>query len=301
MNVKKSSFAVAAAVAFALAACSSQPVQNDGLEAARVAVQQAESSPDAGKYAAAEVAAAHEALVEADRLAAKNKKDKGIQEQAYVAQRHADIAVQQIAKGQAEAKTAAAEAERQKVVLQAREQEANVARSQAEAAKLQADASKQDAEAARLQAQSQAEAAQRNAAELEAKLKELQAKQTDRGIVLTLGDVLFDSGQASLKPGAASTIDRLSNFLASQPDRSLIIEGHTDSMGSDSFNQQLSESRAESVKAALVAKGIPSERIVAVGKGEAAPVAGNDTSAGRQQNRRVEIVISNPAKVADRN
>jgi len=105
MNVKKSSFAVAAAVAFALAACSSQPVQNDGLEAARVAVQQAESSPDAGKYAAAEVAAAHEALVEADRLAAKNKKDKGIQEQAYVAQRHADIAVQQIAKGQAEAKT----------------------------------------------------------------------------------------------------------------------------------------------------------------------------------------------------
>src|SRR6478736_484131 len=267
MNVKKSSFAVAAAVAFALAACSSQPVQNDGLEAARVAVQQAESSPDAGKYAAAEVAAAHEALVEADRLAAKNKKDKGIQEQAYVAQRHADIAVQQIAKGQAEAKTAAAEAERQKVVLQAREQEANVARSQAEAAKLKA----------------------------------LQAKQTDRGIVLTLGDVLFDSGQASLKPGAASTIDRLSNFLASQPDRSLIIEGHTDSMGSDSFNQQLSESRAESVKAALVAKGISSERIVAVGKGEAAPVAGNDTSAGRQQNRRVEIVISNPAKVADRN
>ena len=132
-------------------------------------------------------------------------------------------------------------------------------------------------------------------------LKELQAKQTERGIVLTLGDVLFDSGQASLKPGAASTIDRLSNFLASQPDRSLIIEGHTDSMGSDSFNQQLSESRAESVKAALVAKGIPSERIVAVGKGEAAPVAGNDTSAGRQQNRRVEIVISNPAKVADRN
>ena len=271
-------------------------------------MQQVESSPDAGKYAAAEVAAAHEALIEADRLAAKNKKDKAIQEQAYVAQRHADIAGQQIAKGQAEAKTAAAEAERQKVTLQAREQEANTARAQAEASKLQADASKQQAdsarlsaEAERLQAQTAAEAAQRNAADLEAKLKELQAKQTERGIVLTLGDVLFDSGQASLKPGAASTIDRLSNFLASQPDRSLIIEGHTDSMGSDSFNQQLSESRAESVKAALVAKGIPSERIVAVGKGEAAPVAGNDTSAGRQQNRRVEIVISNPAKVADRN
>jgi len=278
MNISKSHLAVASAVAIVMAACSSTPPPNNDLANARVAVQQVESSPDAGKYAAAEVAAAHKALLEADRLAEKKKSAKDIQQQAYMAQRHADIATQQIAKGQAEEKTAAAEAERQKVVLQAREQEAAAARAQAEAAKLEA---------------------QRTTSDLEAQLRDLQAKQTDRGMVLTLGDVLFDTGQATLKPGAASTIDRLASFLTEAPDRSLTIEGHTDSMGSDAFNLSLSESRADAVKAALVAKGIGAERIVTVGKGESSPVASNDNSAGRQQNRRVEIIISNPDKVAD--
>ena len=199
MNIKKTQFAVAAAVAIALGACSSAPVKNDDLEMARIAVQQVESSPDAGKYAAAEVTAAHEALLEADRLVEKDKPKKDIQQAAYLAKRHADIASEQIAKGQSEAKTAQAEAERQRVVLQARETEAAAARIQAESAKKQAEEGK-------LQAQLAAEAAQRNAADLEAQLRDLQAKQTDRGLVLTLGDVLFDSGQATLKPGAASTI-----------------------------------------------------------------------------------------------
>jgi outer membrane protein OmpA-like peptidoglycan-associated protein len=288
MRIRNSQLAVAAAVAIALGACSSQPTRNDDLENARVAVQSVETAPDAGKYAAAEVQAAHEALIEADRLAAKNKSGKDVQQAAYVAKRHADIASELIAKGQAEEKTAAAEAERQKVILQAREQEAANARSQAEASKQQADAAKQQAELA-------AQAAQRNAADLEAQLRDLQAKQTDRGIVLTLGDVLFDSGQSTLKPGAGSTIDRLAAFLTQAPDRSVAIEGHTDSMGSDEYNMSLSENRALSVKSALLAKGIDPARVVAVGKGEGVPVASNDNSAGRQQNRRVEIIVSNPA------
>lgn len=270
---RKSPLAVGVAVAVVLAACASQPTQNNDLEAARTAVQQVESSPDAGKYAAAEVSAAHEALLEADQLLAKKKSAKDIQQAAYVAKRHADIAAEQITKGQAEEKTAAAESERQKVLLQAREQEAA---------------------AARAQAQATAEAAQRQAEMLTAQLRELNARQTDRGMVLTLGDVLFDTGKATLKPGATSTVDRLSAFLEEAPDRSVVIEGHTDSVGSDELNQSLSENRAESVKAALVAKGIRSDRINAVGKGEAAPVASNDNAAGRQQNRRVEIIISNP-------
>jgi OmpA-OmpF porin, OOP family len=276
MNTRKSRLAVASAVAFAMLAFSAQAAKDDEVALARTAVQQVEASPDAGKYAAAEVTAAHEALLEAEKLA-KQGKSKKAAEAAYVAKRHADIASEQIARGQAEQKAVEAEAERQKVVLQAREQEAAAARAQAEAEK---------------------QSAQQKNADLEAQLRDLQAKQTDRGLVLTLGDVLFDSGQATLKPGAASTIDRLAAFLDQSPDRSVAIEGHTDSMGSDAYNLSLSENRANSVKAALVAKGVRAERIVTVGKGEGVPVAGNDNSAGRQQNRRVEIIVSNPSEVA---
>jgi outer membrane protein OmpA-like peptidoglycan-associated protein len=300
MNIRKSNLAVAAAVSAILMACSSQPARIDTLETARSAVQQVESSPDAGKYAAAEVTAAHEALQEADQLVAKKKPRTEIEQAAYLAKRHADVATEQISRGQAEQKTSEAEAARQKVVLQAREQEATAARMQAEASKQQAEAGKVQADAERLQAQLAAEAAQRNAASLEAQLRDLQAKQTDRGLVLTLGDVLFDSGQATLKPGAASTIDRLAAFLVQAPERSVAIEGHTDSMGSDAYNLSLSENRANSVKAALVAKGIQAQRIVAVGKGEGVPVASNDNSSGRQQNRRVEIIVSNPPALAQR-
>jgi outer membrane protein OmpA-like peptidoglycan-associated protein len=301
MNIRIPQMAVAVAVAMAVAACSSPPARIDDVEAARTAVQRVESLPDAGKYAAAEISAAHQALTDADQLVEKKKPRKDIQQAAYVAQRHADIASEQIQRGQAEEKTAAAEGDRQKVLLQAREQEAATARQQADLARQQADAQKQDADAQRKQAQIAAEAAQREAADLTAQLRDLQAKQTDRGLVLTLGDVLFDTGQATLKPGAAGTIDRLSVFLEKAADRSVIIEGHTDSMGSDAYNQSLSENRANSVKAALLGKGVASARIVAIGKGEGSPIAGNDSAGGRQQNRRVEIIIANPTETASRN
>ncbi len=298
MKFRKTGLVLASAVAVVLSACSSTPARIDELEQARAAVQQVESSPDAGKFAADEVTAAHNALREADRLAAEKKSLADIRQAAYLAKRHADIAAEQITRGQAEAQTASAEGERQRVLLQAREREAATARQQAEASQLQAEASQQQAQLAQQQAERTAEDARRNAAMLEEQLRELQAKQTDRGLVLTLGDVLFDSGQATLKPGATGTVDRLAEFLIQSPDRSVTIEGHTDSMGSDRYNMSLSENRANSVKAALVGKGVPAERIVAVGKGEGVPVAGNDNSAGRQQNRRVEIIVSNPPAVA---
>ena len=117
------------------------------------------------------------------------------------------------------------------------------------------------------------------------------AKQTERGMVLTLGDVLFDTGRAELNAGAAHTLDQLSAFLKENPERTIEVEGYTDAVGSDQMNRTLSERRANSVKNALMDRGVASNRISARGFGEARPVASNNTSAGRQQNRRVEVVL----------
>ena len=125
----------------------------------------------------------------------------------------------------------------------------------------------------------------------EAKLRELNAKQTSRGLVLTLGDVLFETGKAMLLPGAQRAIDQLAEFLEENPERKVLVEGHTDNIGSVTYNIDLSLRRAQAVKNALVAKGIESQRILAHGYGEAYPVASNKTAAGRQRNRRVEIIV----------
>jgi outer membrane protein OmpA-like peptidoglycan-associated protein len=113
-------------------------------------------------------------------------------------------------------------------------------------------------------------------------------------LIVTLGDVLFDTGKAGLKAGATSNLNKLTAFLNQYPDRTVVIEGYTDNVGSEEYNQGLSERRADSVKAYLAGQGIGAIRLSALGKGESDPVAGNDSAAGRQQNRRVEVIISNP-------
>ena len=138
------------------------------------------------------------------------------------------------------------------------------------------------------------QAAERQVQELQQQLASLQARQSERGIVLTLGDVLFDTGEATLKPGAINEITRLAQFLQENPDRAVRIEGHTDSIGSVETNLVLSQRRADSVANALIAAGVDPARIVPVGFGPDFPIASNATAAGRQQNRRVEVVIENP-------
>ncbi|MDA8027825.1 MAG: OmpA family protein [Nitrospiraceae bacterium] len=120
----------------------------------------------------------------------------------------------------------------------------------------------------------------------------LKARETNRGLVLTLGSVLFGVNKASIKPGGIKNIDKLADFMKGDPHRNVMIEGYTDNTGSRDYNNTLSEKRAEAVRDALVDKGIDSQRIVTKGFGEDYPVASNKTTAGRQQNRRVEIVIS---------
>lgn len=154
------------------------------------------------------------------------------------------------------------------------------------------DAQLAGARAETAKARQAVEEVNRNIEALRQRMAELQAEQTDRGMVLTLGDVLFDLNQADLKSAGEQTVGRLAQFMREYENRRVRIEGYTDSTGADSYNQQLSERRAESVRNALVNQGISSRRVESKGYGEQYPVAGNDSSSGRQQNRRVEIVIS---------
>lgn len=128
-------------------------------------------------------------------------------------------------------------------------------------------------------------------ARLQQQLTALQAEKTDRGMVMTLGDVLFETGKAELMPGAMNMIVRLAQFMKQYPEKKLQIEGHTDSTGSASFNLRLSEDRANAVRNVLLAESVSSIRIETIGYGMSRPVATNDTVEGRQRNRRVEIVI----------
>ena len=131
----------------------------------------------------------------------------------------------------------------------------------------------------------------------DAQIKQLQdslnAKQTERGTLVTFGDVLFDFDKANLKSSALPNITTLAQFLQENPDRKVIVEGYTDSKGSASYNQSLSERRANAVRTALVRAGVDPSRIVAQGYGKEFPVADNSSNSGRAQNRRVEVTISN--------
>ena len=174
--------------------------------------------------------------------------------------------------------------------------EAEAKAREAEQARLESKAEAEKAEKARMEAEAKAREAERTKAEIDQFLKELsdlQGKMTERGIVLTMGDVLFAFGKADLAKGALRNIDKLADFLGKHPERNVLVEGHTDSVGSDEYNMTLSQKRADAVKEVLTEKGVSPDRILAKGYGKQFPVAGNDTESGRQLNRRVEVVILN--------
>lgn len=165
-----------------------------------------------------------------------------------------------------------------------------IARQEAENAALE----KKISEAGRQRANMRLEAKNERIARLNAQLSKLKAKRTSRGLVLTLGNVLFALNKATLKPGDMKSVDNLARFMKSYPKRNVMIEGYTDSTGSLQFNEKLSRERADAVRNALVNDGISPERIVTKGYGPEYPVASNKTASGRQENRRVEVVISGP-------
>ena len=155
---------------------------------------------------------------------------------------------------------------------------------------------KDEAERAKILAEihaKEAELAKAELAQLMQELSELQGQLTDRGIVLTIGDVLFSTGKADLNASAQRSMDKLADFLRKKQNRNLLVEGHTDSVGDDEYNVGLSERRATSVKNALIKRDIAPERIATVGYGKKFPIADNATASGKQQNRRVEVIILN--------
>ena len=289
--------------ALVLAACSSVPLTTPILDQARGDFVAANNNPNVSKFAPLEFKQASDALEQANAAAARKESLEQVDKLAYIAKQKIATA-QEVARGkQAEADSAKASGQRDAVRLEARTAEAerakmSAAQAQAEAAAAQSQAAaaqNQTADAQRRAADAEAQArdAQARMAQLEAIMTELHAKKTERGMIITIGDVLFATDQARLTPAGMANLRKLADVMAANPQRTVLIEGFTDSTGSAAHNQQLSERRAGAVAAALTEMGVGRERIAMRGYGEAYPVAPNDTAGNKQLNRRVEIVLSN--------
>lgn len=279
-----------------LAACSSVPTTTSTLDQARSDFVMANNTPQISTYAPLEFKQASDALNEANAAAAKNDSLEKIDRLAYIAKQKIATAMEVARTKSAEAKIAGAGRQRDALRLEARTNEADRARAEADAAKAQAA----DAQAQAANAQAQAASATERAAnaegrnaQLESMLNDLHAKQTERGMIITIGDVLFGTDQANLTPDGMATVRKLANVMQQYPNRTVLVEGFTDSTGAVAHNQELSERRASSVASTLTSMGVPRERVAMRGYGPSYPVAANDTANNRQMNRRVEIVLSN--------
>jgi outer membrane protein OmpA-like peptidoglycan-associated protein len=275
--------------------------------AAREVVETAEESrvmavkQKAELDAQAAAAAARKAAEDQAAAEAKRRQD------AELARQQAEQAKADALRMKQEAEAAAADAAKQKAEAEAA---AASARQQQEAAQAAAEQAARDKAAALDQqraAEAEAEKARQAAAKAEAEKAELrsqllnqlnsilQTRDSARGLIVNMSDVLFDTGSYTLKPGAREKLAKISGILLAHPGLTMQIEGHTDSVGTDDFNQQLSERRADSVRDFLAEQGVPASSITAKGFGKTQPVASNDTAEGRQRNRRVELVVNGDA------
>jgi outer membrane protein OmpA-like peptidoglycan-associated protein len=259
------------------------------------------------------LAAQREAEARTRARAEEEARQKAEIERAQAAQREAEAraraGAEEEARQKAEIERAQADAarlaaERQRLDAEAAKIAADRARADAERARLDAERERQAAEAARAAAETQAQAAreavlaaERDKAELRAQLREqlnviLETRETARGLIVNLSDVLFDFNKATLRPGAREKLAKIAGIILAHPGLRMEAEGHADAVGTDDYNQRLSERRAQSVSAFFMEQGIRRESITAMGFGESRPVATNGTAEGRQQNRRVELVVS---------
>lgn len=270
------------AITALLGACATTPQRNGELEQARTAVRSLEGDPNAQQAAAGQLRDARNDLQRANDAFAKRESPEQVTYLAYLADREAQTGKARAQEYRAHQELAKGNEERNRIVLEARNHQVAEAR---EAAQGQA----QQAATARQQAQQ----AQSELAKERQELSDLKARQTARGLELTLAsDLLFNTGSSTLKAGGTLQLNRLADFMQSNPKTRVMIEGYTDSTGTAAFNEELSQARAQAVAGALESAGVPAERIQTVGRGRNFPVASNATPEGRQQNRRVDIVLS---------
>lgn len=262
-------------VTLIVVSCSSIP-KNEILKDARAAYSNAKANPATANL---------EAMYDAEKALKKAESAEDADEMKHLASmsiKRSEMALAVAKRKGAESKRDNLLKQKDKVILQAREQEIS-AKERDLQAKERELASKQQLLTAK----------QAKIQKLQSELDELKGKQTDRGLVVTLGDVLFESGKATLLSAAQKNIGKVANFLNKYPERNVLIGGHTDNRGSDKYNLGLSQRRADAVRFALIQRNVASNRIQSQGFGESQPVASNSFDGGRQQNRRVEITILN--------
>lgn len=274
----------ATAVSFLVASCATAPQNPPGSAEVRSKLTALQSNSSLADQVPVELREAEAAVLAAE---APVGKDVALgAHRVYMADRKVEIATARASTRYAEDQRAELSQARDDARLNARTQEADRARRETATAQSATDA-----------ALASAAVAAKEADELQRQIDVLQAEATDRGLVLTLGDVLFGTGRSDLTSGGTNTLDKLVVFLNNYPDRNVVIEGHTDDVGSLDMNQTLSQHRADSVKFYLVQQGIRHKRLAASGMGETQPIADNQSPSGRQQNRRVEVIINNPQSV----
>jgi outer membrane protein OmpA-like peptidoglycan-associated protein len=267
--------------ALVLVACVAVPERPAGADAARARLTELQSDPELATRAPVAIAEADLAVTAAEQPS----EDLELTEHhIFMAERKVAIAWATAQRRLAMDQREGLSADRDKARLDARTAEADRAHDDAEVARGDAEV-----------AQRKTRQAEQDAQELRDEVSELNARATERGLLMTLGDVLFETGKADLMVAQSGNLEKLASFLKRYEQREVEIEGHTDDVGSSDSNLGLSTRRADAVKDYLMEHGVSRDRLRAVGMGEETPIADNDTPFGRQQNRRVEVIISNPA------
>lgn len=279
-NMLKTKLVTAVCCALIVTGCAGKK-PNSNLDSARATYERVSANDVVNKFSTEDLNVAKLKLDDAIDAWEDKKSKTEINKRAYIAEQYALIAEQRSTLLQHQSHIENGKLERTSAQMQLRASEANTARQQAEI--LQQEVALRE------------QKLQEQLAELE-ELKALQAQNTDRGMVLTLGDVLFDTNESSLRAGARQNLDKVAAFLQKYPDRTVQIEGHTDNTGEDEYNFNLSTERALAVRTALQSQGIDGSRIVARGLGENSPVASNNAAEGRQRNRRVELIFDRAAQ-----